>query len=224
MKVILSKKLQLVIAFLMCVGFLTAQNAPFYSEIQDFKTQDSIHFPPKNAILFLGSSSFRKWTDVQKAFPAYKIINRGFGGSTFPDAIRYLDQIVYPYQPRQIFIYEGDNDLASSDKITADSVFNRFKEMFLLLRNNLPHTTIDFVSIKPSPSRQTLMPEMEKANSLIKNFLRNKKNSAFIDVYHSMLDKNRLPDKSIFGSDDLHMNAKGYAIWQRIIKPYLRKK
>jgi lysophospholipase L1-like esterase len=96
--------------------------------------------------------------------------------------------------------------------------------MFFLLRKNLPQTTIDFVSIKPSPSRQTLMPEMEKANSLIKNFLRNKKNSAFIDVYHSMLDKNRLPDKSIFGSDDLHMNAKGYAIWRRIIKPYLRKK
>ena len=224
MKNIFSKKLQLVIAFVMCAGFVTAQNAPFYSEIQSFKKQDSIHFPPKHAVLFLGSSSFRKWTDVQKAFPNYQVINRGFGGSTFPDAIRYLDQIVYPYQPRQIFIYEGDNDLASSNKITADSVFNRFKELFFLLRKNLPQTTIDFVSIKPSPSRQNLMPEMEKANALVKDFLKDKKNAAFIDVYHSMLDKNGLPDKSIFGPDELHMNAKGYAIWQKIIKPYLRKK
>lgn len=224
MKKIFSKKMHLFIAFIICAGFVTAQNAPFYSEIQDFKTQDSLHFPPKHAILFLGSSSFRKWTDVQKAFPEYEVINRGFGGSTFPDAIRYMDQIVYPYQPRQIFIYEGDNDLASSDNITADSVLNRFKELFFLLRKNLPKTTIDFVSIKPSPSRLSLMPEMEKANSLIKNFLKDKKNSAFIDVYHSMLDKNGVPDKSIFGPDELHMNAKGYAIWQRIIKPYLRKK
>ena len=174
MKKIFSKKMHLFIAFIMCAGFVTAQNAPFYSEIQDFKTQDSLHFPPKHAILFLGSSSFRKWTDVQKAFPEYEVINRGFGGSTFPDAIRYLDEIVYPYQPRQIFIYEGDNDLASSGKITADSVLNRFKELFFLLRKNLPKTTIDFVSIKPSPSRQSLMPEMEKANSLIKNFLQDK--------------------------------------------------
>jgi lysophospholipase L1-like esterase len=205
-------------------GFVKAQDAPFYSEIKAFKTQDSLHFPPKHAILLLGSSSFRKWTDVQNYFPGYPIINRGFGGSTFPDAIRYLNEIVFPYQPRQILIYEGDNDVASSDKITADSVFNRFKELFFLLRKKLPKTTIDFVSIKPSPSRQSLMPEMEKSNSLIKEFLKDKKNSAFIDVYHSMLDKNGLPDKSIFGPDELHMNAKGYAIWQKIIQPYLLKK
>jgi lysophospholipase L1-like esterase len=223
MKKIFPKKIQLVIVFIMLVAFVKAQNAPFYSEIKAFKTQDNIHFPPKHAILFLGSSSFRKWTSVQKDFPAYKIINRGFGGSTFPDAIRYLDQIVYPYQPRQVLIYEGDNDLASSDKITADSVLNRFKELFFLLRKNLPKSRIDFVSIKPSPSRQGLAPEMEKANSLIKNFLEDKKNSGFIDVYHSMLDKNGLPDKSIFGPDNLHMNAKGYAIWQKIIEPYLVK-
>ncbi len=205
-------------------GLVKAQNAPFYSEIKAFKTLDSLHFPPKHAILLLGSSSFRKWTDVQNYFPGYPIINRGFGGSTFPDAIRYLDEIVFPYQPRQILIYEGDNDVASSDKITADSVFNRFKELFFLLRKKLPKTTIDFVSIKPSPSRQRLMPEMGKANSLIKDFLKDKNRSAFIDVYHSMLDKSGLPDKSIFIEDELHMNAKGYKIWQKIIQPYLLKK
>jgi len=224
MKNRLGRSVAIIFFLLLLNGFVKAQNAPFYSEINAFKTEDSIHFPPKHAILFLGSSSFRKWTDVQQAFADYKVINRGFGGSTFPDAIRYLDQIVYPYQPRQILIYEGDNDLASSDNITADSVFNRFKELFFLLRKNLPNTTIDFVSIKPSPSRQRLMPEMERANSLIKDFLKSKKHAAFIDVYHSMLDKNGRPDKSIFGPDDLHMNAKGYAIWQKIIQPYLVKK
>ena len=218
------KKIKLILVFMVLSGLVKAQNAPFYSEIKAFKTQDSLHFPPKHAILLLGSSSFRKWTDVQNYFPDYPIINRGFGGSTFPDAIRYLNDIVFPYQPRQILIYEGDNDVASSDKITADTVFNRFKELFFLLRKKLPKTTIDFVSIKPSPSRQGLMPEMDKSNSLIKEFLRDKKNSAFIDVYHSMLDKNGLPDKSIFGPDELHMNAKGYAIWQKIIQPYLLKK
>lgn len=217
------KKIKLVVVLLMCFGFVKAQNAPFYSEIQQFKQQDSIHFPPKHAILFLGSSSFRKWTDVQDAFPAYPIINRGFGGSTFPDAIRYLDEIVFPYQPRQVLIYEGDNDLASSDQITPDSVLNRFEKLFFLIRQKLPNTNIAFVSIKPSPSRQTLMLKMEEANALIKNYLKNKKNAAFIDVFHSMLNENGVPDKSIFLEDELHMNAKGYAIWQKIIQPYLLK-
>ncbi|MGN6247862.1 MAG: GDSL-type esterase/lipase family protein [Ginsengibacter sp.] len=221
MKKLFIQKVLLFFILLLSAGFVAAQ--PFHDEIESFKKQDSINFPPKHAILFLGSSSFRKWTDVQEAFPNYKIINRGFGGSTFPDAIRYLDEIVYPYQPRQIFIYEGDNDVASSPKITGDSVFNRFKKLYFLLRKNLPSTTIDFVSIKPSPSRENLMPAMEEANSLIKNFLKNKKKGAFIDVYHSMLNDKGLPDKSIFGPDMLHMNAKGYAIWQKIIQPYLIK-
>ena len=217
-------KLKLLVVFLFLVGFVKAQNTPFYSEIQQFKKEDSIHFPPKHAILFLGSSSFRKWQDVQKYFPGYTIINRGFGGSTIPDAIRYLNEIVYPYEPKQVLIYEGDNDLASSDKITADSVLNRFEKLFSLIRKHLPNTSIAFVSIKPSPSREKLMPEMQEANSMIKDFLSHQKNAAFIDVYHGMLNKDGTPDKSLFIGDELHMNDKGYHIWQRIIKPYLLKK
>jgi len=218
------KKIKLLALFLVFFGYANAQQAPFYNEIQNFKKEDSLHFPPKHAILFMGSSSFRKWTDIQKYFPGYTIINRGFGGSTFPDAIRYAYDIIFPYQPRQIVIYEGDNDVASSDKITADSVLNRFKTLFYLIRKKLPNTSIAFVSIKPSISRQSLMPEMAKANSLIKNFLKNKKHAAFIDVYHSMLNKDGTPKKDIFIEDGLHMNAKGYDIWQKIIKPYLLKK
>ena len=218
------KKISLLLFLCACFGFVKAQHASFYSEIQDFKKEDSIHFPPKHAIVFLGSSSFRKWADVQQYFPGYPIINRGFGGSTFPDAIRYLDEIVFPYLPRQVVIYEGDNDVASSDKITADSVLNRFKTIFYLIREKLPNTKISFVSIKPSLSREKLMPEMAKANSLIKKFLKGKQNASFIDVYHAMLDKDRLPKKDIFLEDGLHMNAKGYAIWQKIIQPYLLKK
>jgi lysophospholipase L1-like esterase len=217
-------KLKLLAVFLFLVGFVKAQNTPFYSEIEHFKKQDSIQFPPKHAILFLGSSSFRKWEDVQKYFPGYTIINRGFGGSTIPDAMRYLNEIVFPYEPKQVVIYEGDNDLASSDKITADSVLNRFEKLFSLIRKHLPNTAIAFVSIKPSPSREKLMPEMQEANSMIKSFLSHQKNAAFIDVYHTMLNKDGTPDKSLFVEDELHMNAKGYHIWQKIIKPYLLKK
>lgn len=217
------RRLNLFIAFLLCFSFVKAQHAPFYSEVQKFKKEDSANFPPKHAILFLGSSSFRKWTDVQKYFPGYKIINRGFGGSTIPDAVYYADEIVFPYQPRQVLIYEGDNDIASPGNITADSVLNRFKTLFNLIREKLPKTNIAFVSIKPSLSREKLMPEMAKANSLIQDFLKNEKNAVFIDVFHSMLNEDGTPRSDIFLQDGLHMDAKGYAIWQKIIQPYLIK-
>jgi lysophospholipase L1-like esterase len=38
-----------------------------------------------------------------------------------------------------------------------------------------------------------------------------------------MLDTNGMVFKDIFIGDKLHMNAKGYAIWQKIIAPTLVK-
>jgi lysophospholipase L1-like esterase len=200
-----------------------AQTLPYYSEIQAFKKQDSISFPPKNAVLFVGSSSFRKWTDAQSYFPNRTIINRGFGGSTLPDVIRYANDIILPYHPKQVVIYCGDNDLASSDTISTTTVANRFKQLFYIVRNGLPKATITYVSIKPSPSRAKLMPKMEEVNSMIKDFLKKQKGTSYIDVYNPMLMANGKPKPQIFLSDSLHMNEQGYAIWQKEMKHYLKK-
>jgi len=210
--------------FIFCTQNLFAQTHPaFWDEIQNFKKQDSINPPPKNAILFVGSSSFRKWEDVQNYFPIYKIINRGFGGSTFPDVIRYADDVIFPYHPKQILIYCGDNDLASSDTVSATAVFTRFQQLFKMIRKKLPAASIVFVSIKPSPSRQKLMPKMAAANNMIKKFLSTKPNTGFVDVYHKMLKPDGTPMDDIFLEDKLHMTPKGYAIWQKEIQPYLLK-
>lgn len=211
--------------FVMAFAFqsLYAQQPPFYDEIQKFKEQDSISFPPENAILFVGSSSFRKWENVQSYFAKYTIINRGFGGSTLPDVIRYANDIIIPYHPRQVVIYCGDNDLASSDTITPKIVTNRFKTLFHIIRTNLPKANISYVSIKPSPSRRHLVPEMKQANLLIRAFLKNQKNTSYIDVYKPMLLPGGQPRQEIFLEDSLHMNEKGYAIWKKAIQPYLIK-
>ena len=216
-------KIKLLVVFLLFFCYSKAQVPPFYADIQHFKKQDSSHFPPQDALLFIGSSSFTKWVDVQDYFPGYQIINRGFGGSSLPDLIRYAGDIIYPYQPKQIVIYCGDNDLAASDTVDAETVFNRFKKLFGLIRKHLPNTSVAFVSIKPSPSRQRLMPKMQQANLLIKNYLQKQKRAAFIDVYHRMLNADGMPIGEIFLSDSLHMNEKGYAIWQKAMQPYLLK-
>jgi len=197
---------------------------PFWNDIQNFKKQDSISFPPKNAILFIGSSSFTKWTDVQDYFPGYTIINRGFGGSTLLDLIRYENDIIFPYQPKQIVIYCGENDLASSDSVTSGMVGERFNILYNDIRNKLQDVSIVFISLKPSPSRRHLFQEMENTNAFIEAFLiTQKKNTAFIDVHSKMLNEAGEPIPEIFLEDSLHMNAKGYAIWKKEIEPYLIK-
>ena len=194
----------------------------FWNDIQNFKKQDSLSFPPKNAILLIGSSSFTKWTDVQDYFPSYTIINRGFGGSTLLDEIRYVNDIVFPYQPKQIIIYCGENDLASSDTVTAAMVLDRFKQLFQMIRDKT-EAPISYISMKPSPSRRHLFTKMREGNQLIKDFLATQKNTAFIDVHQKMLDSTGEPMPEIFLDDSLHMNAKGYAIWKKEMEPYMQK-
>ena len=158
---------------------------------------------------------------MQDYFPGHTIVNRAFGGSTLTDVIRYANDVIFPYQPKQIVIYCGENDIASADSISAGIVFNRFKQLFDLIRSQMPKVDIAYVSMKPSPSRQKFWPKILEANLSIKNFLKTKKHTAFIDVYYKMFNKDATVMNDIFLEDNLHMNAKGYAIWQKAIAPYL---
>ena len=126
--------------FWLGLGALLAQHPPFYNDVQALLKKDNIEHPAPNSILLTGSSSFTKWTDVQQYFPGYKIVNRAFGGSTIPDLIRYADEVIIPYKPKQVVIYCGDNDLASSDTITPEIVLNRFLQLFDHIRHKLPKT------------------------------------------------------------------------------------
>ena len=64
---------------------------------------------------------------------------------------------------------------------------------------------------------------MEEGNRLIKKYCKKHKQTAFADVYHDMFDKDGKIMNDIFLSDKLHMNKKGYQIWQPIIEPCLVK-
>jgi lysophospholipase L1-like esterase len=216
-----------ILLFTLCVFFgskaLWAQQPRFANDMQEFKKTDSINFPPVGAIVFTGSSSIRLWKDIDKAFPGHTIINRGFGGSTLPDVIHYADEVIFAYKPKQILIYAGDNDLASSDTVTARTVYDRFVQLYTLIRSRMPEADIDYISIKPSPRRVHLMPKATQANALIKAYLEKEKNAHFINIFELMLDQNGQPRAELFLEDRLHMKPEGYAIWQKAIRPYLLK-
>lgn len=217
------KKNLVVILFLLVAGICFAQEPAFYKDIQKFKEADKEKSAPRNAIVFIGSSSFTMWKDVQDYFPGYTIINRGFGGSTLPDVTRYVGDIVYPYHPKQVVIYCGENDIASSDSITAETVTQRFIELFQAIRKEYPKIPIAFISMKPSPSRERFLSKLQAANEQIKTYIASQGRASYIDVYPYMMHENGTPRKALFLDDMLHMNKSGYAIWQYVITPYLKK-
>lgn len=221
---IYTKKLAFVaFSFLLLITSHAQQHPAFWYDIQQFKKQDSIKPPPQHAILFVGSSSFTKWTDVQDYFPGYTIINRGFGGSSLTDIMRYENDVIFKYHPKQIVIYCGENDIAGSADVTGQIVFDRFKKLFTDIRKKLPNVPVVYISMKPSPSRWDMRDRMIAGNELIKSYLAKNKNAVFISVWNSMLGTDGKPMDDIFIQDKLHMNTKGYAIWKNLIEPYLKK-
>ena len=174
---------------LLPLQYLLAQNQqPFYNEIRNFGKQDSIRMPETESILFAGSSSFRMWKGLKDSFPAYQVINRGFGGSTLPDLIRYHEETILKYKPAQVIIYCGENDIASSDTVTPELVLERFSDLFSIIRKRYPGVQVSFVSIKPSPSRWHMKERMISANKLIRDFLEQQRNTSYIHVWDDMLN------------------------------------
>ncbi|WP_374440222.1 GDSL-type esterase/lipase family protein [Epilithonimonas sp.] len=198
-----------------------AQEQPFRKEIQEFKTIDLTNGIPAKPILFVGSSSFTKWQDVNDYFPGKTIINRGFGGSRLLDLNYYADDLLDPYNPRQIVIYCGENDIAT-DNPTAAEVFERFKTFFGKIRQKYPKVPVAYVSIKYSPSREKFWPEVTEVNALIKSYLKTQKKAKYIDITKVMNDANGKLRTDIFLEDRLHMKPEGYRLWARVMKPYLK--
>ena len=149
-------------------------------------------------------------------------MNRGIGGAVTNDITFYANDIVFPYKPRQIFIYVGENDLPDETS-TADSILDRTKRLISTIKSKLPEIPIVYISLKPSPSREKYLEKAKATNELIKKYIKAEKNMKYVDVFTAMLTKDGKLRPELFVQDMLHMNKAGYKIWTDLIKPYLLK-
>ena len=204
-----------------CFNEAMPATAPgFAGEIAQFETADRAHASTPGGILFVGSSSFRLWPDIEKDFPGVSVLNRGFGGSTFPDVIYYAPRVVLPARPRLIALYVGDNDLAAGR--TPEQVAGDYATFAAWVRRTLPSTRIVYVSIKPSPSRWSLVDSMKRTNALIASQIARDSLATYVDVFTPMIGPNGRPMPSLFVGDSLHMTPAGYAIWRSKLAPVVR--
>jgi len=213
----------LLVALTLVPGAAAAEKADpkrWEPEIREFEQADAAMAPPKDGIVFIGSSSIRLWTTLSMDFPGMPVINRGFGGSQLPEVTAFVGRIVTPYRPRQVIVYCGGNDInegRSAEDVLADS-----KALAAAIHATLPGARIAFITIGPNPARWSQIETVRTANRLVAAWAATDPRVSVIDVFHAMLGPDGLPKPDIFVEDRLHMNAKGYAIWRGIIGPHLR--
>ncbi|MEP9359371.1 SGNH/GDSL hydrolase family protein [Sphingomonas sp. KR3-1] len=198
------------------------EKQPFAAEIAAFEARDALAHPAKGGVLFLGSSSIRMWTDVAHDFPGMKVLNRGFGGSTIPDSVRYLDRIVIPYAPKTIVFYAGDNDLEAGH--SPEQVAGDFQMLVSKVHAKLPRTRILFISIKPSLSRWKLIEQIRATNALVLGYVATDPALTYVDIVPAMLGPDGKPRPELFREDGLHMTRAGYDIWRKAVAKALKAK
>ena len=205
-----------------CCGAYAQLRFPFANEVKQFQHQDSLNFPKPGAALFIGSSSIRRWADMEQRFAGVPIINRGLGGTEIGQWVSYyVPYMVTPYKPGKIFIYVGDNDLAKGK--SAQYVADQFGLLWQMIREKLPDAEIYFLAIKKSPARVNAYNNVVIANNMIKAFIATKTNTQFVDTATPILKAGTaLPDSALFVQDMIHFNSKGYDKWETVLKPHLK--
>jgi len=192
-------------------------------DINVFDSLNRVEKYSKNSIMFIGSSYIRLWENIRADLEYNDIIHRGFGGCNFRDAAYYIKRIAYPHQPKAIFIYVG-NDIVASEKDKApDQVLELYKYIVKCLRQKFPTIPITFLQISPNERRWAVWNKITSANDLIKAYCASEPKLFYISSADQFLGKDGLPITKYFRDDKLHYNIEGYKVWGNHIKQLVKE-
>lgn len=219
------KKLILGCVLLGAVHAGYAQDVPdpdperYRGQVKTFVDYDARNTLPKNAVLFVGSSSIRMWKSADD-FPGFTVLNRGFGGTQWSDLNFYFDQLVAPYDAPTIVLYEGDNDITVGK--SPEQVLEDTKEFVEKVKGLGTQPNLVFMAIKPSITRAEIWPQMERYNQLLKEYVDTLPKAWYVDEAARFFNEDGSLPADLF-SDGLHLSEKGYQIWIDAVGPLLKE-
>jgi GDSL-like lipase/acylhydrolase family protein len=191
----------------------------FAQKVAEYAAADRAQPPPRNAILFAGDSQFYRWSTIREDLPGYTLINRGIDSFQTPDLIRYVDQLILPYEPRLIVLHVGGNDVHNGK--SPAQVLESFKTLVAAVHAKLPGVRILWSSITPGPGRWDEAPQRKATNALLRDYIATQKDLGFIDLWDAMLTPEGQPREDIWVADRVHPNHAGYLIRVALTKPFL---
>lgn len=186
-------------------------------EIQTFDSLNRIEKYSDKAIMFLGSSYIRLWKNIREDIGYKEVINRGFGGCNLRDVAYYVKRIVYPHNPKAIFIYVGNDIVAGEKDKTPDQVLELFKYTVKVVREKYPNVPITWLQISPSEKRWQVWKNICEANILIEAYCATQNRLFYLTSADKFLGSDGKPITKFYREDKLHYNEEGYKVWGKNI-------
>lgn len=212
----------LVLVFISTNTFSQRNSAKYSKEFNRFAAEVEAGIDSTRLVVFIGSSTINGWKNLPTVFPKSNVVNRGFGGSQLTDVIYYADKILYPLNPAQIVLYEGDNDLGAN--VSVEQLYFDLQVFVRTTELKFPKTEIVLLSVKYSPFRDKQRAKITRYNELMKKFAETKTNVKYIDIASITINKDGSYRRELFLEDNLHVNSRCYELYKEKIEPYLLQK
>jgi lysophospholipase L1-like esterase len=193
--------------------------AKWEKSIAEFEAEDKKSPPAKGALLFIGSSTIVRWKTLAADYAGVPVLNRGFGGNQIKDSTFYAERMIFPYEPKAIFLRAGGNDINAG--WPAEDVFTDFKTLVAKVRERLPSVPIYYIGLSPTVKRVKQIDEGNKLNDLISAWVKEQTAMTYIDTRNMTFDADGKVRPDLFVEDMLHFNPEGYKLLAAAVKPYV---
>lgn len=182
----------------------------------------------KGQIVFLGDS-------ITDLFPlndyfsdlTLKTYNRGIGGDITQGVIDRLRISVYDLKPSKIVLLIGINDIDAGRPV--NYIVSNYNKILSLIKENLPNTEVYCMSLLSQNDDieqyttlriKNTIPKIMKLNDNIKKLAKDF-GYTYVDLFSETIKKENNTLIKTYSDDGLHLNANGFEVWTRVIKPYL---
>lgn len=180
-------------------------------------------------IVFFGDS-ITEFFDLERYMTCFdNIYNCGIHGITSDMLLHFIDEGVLKYEPSQVFIMIGTNDLGNTLMSSPRDIALNVKEMVEIIHYNLPDCQIHVLSCIPCLEKQhgyKATKEGIRSNDVLKMIFKEYKRIIpyeyvhFINVYPALCNKKGEPIENYY-IDGLHINDQGYQALSHEIKKNL---
>ena len=175
--------------------------------------------PAPGGVVCVGSSHMQLWASVREDLAPLTVHNFGIGGSRMNHAADYfVGNLVIPFRPRAVLLYEGSNDIHSGTR--PEEVLRNFQKFHRTLHAALPDTRLYVLGLVPSPGKRfAKIAELRRANALLQEECATQPWMKFIDTTSPLIGADGQPRPECFIPGNIHMLPAGYAVWKAAVAP-----